>query len=65
VRVTEFTLASDYAVTVSPLVQRADIRKFEMHGSRLEGQPLRKPQREVILPHPTAIEWHQEHVYRA
>jgi hypothetical protein len=52
-------------VLLSPLVQRADIRKLDMHGSRLAGQPIHQPQREVILPHPKAIEWHQAHVYRA
>lgn len=58
-----FTLASDYTVVLSPLVRRADIRKFEMVS--LEGQSLRKPQREVVLPHRKAIEWHQANVFRA
>ena len=55
--VSEFTLTSDYAVELSPLVQRAEIRKFERVS--LAGQPLHQPQREVILPHPKALEWHQ------
>ncbi len=45
-----FTLAPDCTVVLSPLVQRADIRKFEMVS--LEGQPLHPSQREVVLPHP-------------
>jgi hypothetical protein len=57
-----FTLTSDYTVVVSPLVQRADSRKFEM--ASLAGQALHRPQREVILPHSTAIEWHQANVFR-
>jgi hypothetical protein len=57
-----FTLASDYTVVVSPLVERADSRKFEM--ASLAGQALHRPQREVILPHSTAIEWHQSNVFR-
>jgi predicted restriction endonuclease len=52
-----FTLTSDYTVQLSPLVQRADIRKMEM--KELQGQRIHQPQREVILPHPKAIEWHQ------
>ena len=40
-----FTLAHDYTVVLSPLVRRADIRKFEMVS--LEGKPLHQPQREV------------------
>ena len=58
-----FTLTSDYTVQLSPIVQRADIRKLEMQA--LEGQRIHQPQREVILPHPKAIEWHQQNVYRA
>ena len=57
-----FTLASDYTVVVSPLVERADSHKFEM--ASLAGQALHKPQREVILPHATALEWHQANVFR-
>ena len=57
-----FTLASDYTVVVSPLVERADSSKFEM--ASLAGQALHRPQREVILPHATAIEWHQANVFR-
>ncbi len=58
-----FTLTTDYTVQISPVVQRADIRKLDMQA--LEGQHIHQPQREVILPHPTALEWHQHHVYRA
>jgi hypothetical protein len=57
-----FTLASDYTVVLSPLVRRADVRKFEMIS--LEGKPLHQPKREVILPHPKAIECHQANVFR-
>ena len=57
-----FTLTSDYIIVVSSLVRRADSRKFELLS--LAGQALRKPQREVILPHSTAIEWHQHNVFR-
>jgi len=57
-----FTLASDYTVVLSPLVRRADIRKFEMMS--LNGKPLHQPQREVILPHATALAWHRAKVFR-
>ena len=57
-----FTLTPEYAVLLSPVLQRADIRNFEMRS--LEGQLIHQPQREVILPHPQALEWHQMHVYR-
>jgi putative restriction endonuclease len=57
-----FTLTSDYTVTISPLVQRADSRKFEMLS--LAGQALHRPQREVILPHAAALAWHQQNVFR-
>ena len=56
------TLTTDYTVVLSPLVQRADIRKFEMVS--LAGQPLHQPQREVVLPHPQALAWHASRVFR-
>jgi hypothetical protein len=43
-----FTLTTDYTVTVSPRVERADSRKFEM--ASLHGQRLQSPTREVIVP---------------
>ncbi|MFN8598524.1 MAG: HNH endonuclease [Anaerolineae bacterium] len=58
-----FTLTSDFIVRLSPVVQRADIRKVEMQT--LEGQRIRQPLREVVLPHPKALEWHQVNVFRA
>jgi len=38
------------AIVVSPLVPRPDSRKFEMHGSRLDGRRRQVPRREVIAP---------------
>ena len=58
-----FTLTSDYAIVVSPLVQRADSRKFEMLS--LDGRRMQIPKREVIAPHRSALEWHQAKVFRA
>ena len=60
-----FTLTSDYIIVVSPLVQHADSRKFERHGSRLDGWRMQIPQREAIAPHRAALEWHQAKVFRA
>ena len=59
-----FTLTTDYTIVLSPLVQRADSRKFEMHGSRLAGRRMQVPKREVIAPHRAALEWHHEKVFR-
>jgi hypothetical protein len=36
-----FTLTPDYTVLLSPLVQRADIRKLDMQS--LAGQPIHQP----------------------
>jgi hypothetical protein len=47
---------------VSPLVQRADSRKFEMLS--LDGQRRQVPRREVIAPHRAALEWHTANVFR-
>lgn len=58
-----FTLASDYTIVLSPMVRRAESRKFELQS--VEGTHIQVPNREVILPHPKAIEWHRERVFRA
>jgi predicted restriction endonuclease len=57
-----FTLTPNYTIVVSPLVQRADSRKFELLS--LNQQRMHVPQREVITPHRAAIEWHQGNVFR-
>ncbi len=57
-----FTLTTDYSIVVSPLVRRADSRKFELLS--LDQQRMHIPQREVIAPHPAAIAWHQGNVFR-
>ncbi len=57
-----FTLTPDYVIVVSPLVQRADSRKFEMLS--LDGKRMQIPKREVIAPHRAALEWHQARVFR-
>jgi hypothetical protein len=57
-----FTLTADYAIVVSPLVQRADSRKFELLS--LDGRRMQIPGREVIAPHRAALEWHQGNVFR-
>ncbi len=58
-----FTLKSDYTVLLSPDLQRADIRNFAMLS--LADKPVQQPKREVALPHPKALEWHQVNVYRS
>jgi predicted restriction endonuclease len=52
-----FTLTSDYAIVVSPLVPRADSHKFELLS--LDGRRRQIPRREVLAPHRAALEWHQ------
>jgi putative restriction endonuclease len=58
-----FTLTPDYAIVVSPLVQRADSRKFELLS--LDGKRMQIPRREVVAPHRAALEWHAARVFRA
>ena len=58
-----FTLTPDYTIVVSPLVPRADSRKFEMLS--LDGRRMQVPRREAIAPHRAALEWHQQNVFRA
>jgi hypothetical protein len=58
-----FTLTSGYAIVVSPFVQRADSREFELLS--LDGRRRHIPRREVLAPHRAALEWHQNNVFRA
>ena len=58
-----FSITSEYTILLSPLAQRARSHKFELQT--LADKPLLKPQRESVLPHPKAIEWHRENVFRS
>jgi putative restriction endonuclease len=57
-----YALTSDYTVVVSPLVPRADSRKFELLS--LDGRRRHIPRREVLAPHRAALEWHQDNVFK-
>ena len=57
-----FSLTSGYEILVSPLVERAESHKFELLS--LAGESIRIPEREVIIPHPKAVNWHRENVFR-
>jgi len=57
-----FSLTSNNEVLLSPLVRQADSHKFELLS--LEGKPIHAPEREAILPHSKAVEWHRENIYR-
>jgi hypothetical protein len=57
-----WTLTSKYEVQVSPVVEKAEVSNFEL--LELDGRPLREPARDIVLPHPKAIEWHKEKVWR-
>lgn len=57
-----FTLSPKYEIVVSPVTQHAEINKFEL--MELAGKPLHQPQRDVILPHPAALDYHRQKIYR-
>lgn len=57
-----FSLTPDYEILVSPIVEHAESRKFELLS--LAGETIRAPERDVIIPHPTAVNWHRENVFR-
>ncbi len=57
-----FSLNQNNSILVSSLVRRAETVKFELLS--LEGNPIAMPKWEGIAPHPTAIEWHRENVFR-
>ena len=57
-----FALTPTYEIIVSTLARRAESRKFELLS--LEGKKIHEPLRDVILPHPKAVEWHRENIFR-
>lgn len=57
-----FAITPDYRILLSPLVRRAKSNKFELLS--LAEKTIHRPQRDVVLPHSTALEWHRENVYR-
>lgn len=57
-----FSLTPKNDIMVSPLASRAEILKLELLS--LEGKPLRAPLRDVVIPHPKAVEWHRETVWK-
>ncbi len=57
-----FSLTGNYEVLVSPLVEHAESKKFEM--ASLAGKVISPPRREDIKPHLQAIEWHRDNVFR-
>ena len=58
-----FSLTPNYEVLVSPLVEHAESRKFEI--ASLAGKSIHPPRRDDIKPHLQAIEWHRSNVFRA
>jgi hypothetical protein len=57
-----FTLSDGYEVLLSPAVQQAVTRNFGLLD--LGGKPFLLPGNEVLWPHPEAVAWHRENVWR-
>lgn len=57
-----WTLTSKYEISISALAKQAEIRNFELLS--LTGKAVREPVRDVVLPHPEAIEWHRSNVWK-
>lgn len=57
-----WTLTPEYEVLISPVAQKAERRNFEL--VELDGRSLREPLRDVMVPHPKAVDWHKQNVWR-
>jgi predicted restriction endonuclease len=58
-----FTLSDDLEILVSPEVRRAETHEFDL--LERERSPIAVPQDDLLIPHPRAIQWHREKVWRA
>jgi len=57
-----FTVTDALRIKVSPAVQRAERRRFDLE--EYEGESLVPPSSEICRPHMDAIHWHQKRVFR-
>ena len=58
-----FTITDVYTILVSPAVQRAERRRFDLE--EYDGEPMVPPAREAGRPHPEALAWHRRNRFRA
>lgn len=57
-----FTVTEARLVRISPAVRRAQVQRFDLE--EYEGEPIAGPARESCVPDPSALAWHQDHVFR-
>ena len=58
-----FSVDTDYRVQLSPAMERADVQNFGLValGSKL----ILLPGNDALRPHPDALAWHREHIWKA
>lgn len=57
-----FTLTHNHEVLLSPLATQADSKNFTL--LEMQNKPVLLPDNETIHPHPEAINWHQQNIWR-
>lgn len=58
-----FTLSDNYEVLLSPAVQEADTQNFPL--LEMDGKPVLLPTNTFLQPHPDAVKWHRENIWRS
>lgn len=57
-----FTLSDEYTILLSSVVQQAETSQFELVN--MAGHPMLLPAHEMVKPHPDALQWHRDHVWK-
>jgi hypothetical protein len=57
-----FSLSDDYEILLSPSVKRAESQNFAL--LEMKDKPILLPSNEILQPHPNALQWHRENVWR-
>ena len=58
-----FSIDDDYRVLISPFTRKAAQKNFPLE--EFEGQTILMPQDSRVFPHPEALRWHRENVWRS
>lgn len=57
-----FTIGRDYTLEISPVLAHADTHHFDL--TEMRGKTILLPGNDSLRPHPIALDWHHEHVFR-
>jgi hypothetical protein len=58
-----FSLLDNYQITISSLVPRADAVNFSL--AEYSNMQISLPRKEILYPHPSALDWHRKNVFQS